>query len=183
MAATTQTRRRSAIVTPRLEDLEQEAWEGLLRTHERLWRALEAGLAQLDVSMAEYSVLALLGSAGARGMRMSDLAERRLMSTGGFTRLADRLERRGLIERRRSTSDGRSFNAILTTEGRALLRRSWRRHHSDLRALFFNRLDDKSLHCLADIWARLNPSVATDDGDTPGQIPTPRDESPPDPVQ
>jgi DNA-binding MarR family transcriptional regulator len=37
-------------------------------------------------------------------MRTSDLAEQRLMSSGGFTRLADRLERRGLIERGRSAA-------------------------------------------------------------------------------
>lgn len=152
------------MVTDGLQGLEQEAWEGFLRTHERLWRALEAGLAQLNVSMAEYSVLALLGTTGSHGMRMSDLAERRLMSSGGFTRLADRLERRGLIERKRSTIDGRSFDAILTSDGRALLRRARRQHHSDLRALFFSRLDEDSLRCLADVWARLNPPAAADDG-------------------
>ncbi|WP_170309227.1 MarR family transcriptional regulator [Pseudonocardia hierapolitana] len=71
--------------------------------------------------MAEYSVLALLYAADPKGMRMSDLARRRLMSTGGFTRLADRLVSRGLIERRRSPVDARSFDAILTSEGRALM--------------------------------------------------------------
>jgi DNA-binding MarR family transcriptional regulator len=153
------------MATDRLNSLEQEAWEGFLRNHERLWRAMEAGLAQVNVSMAEYSVLALLGAAGPEGMRMSDLAEQRLMSSGGFTRLADRLERRGLIERRRSASDGRGFDAVLTSEGRTLLRKARRQHHSDLRALFFSRLDENSLRCLADVWARLNPSAATDDGD------------------
>lgn len=128
----------------RLDELEQEAWEGFLRTHERLWRTMAERLARLDVSMAEYSVLALLGSAGPEGMRMSDLAQRRLMSSGGFTRLADRLEGRGLIERRRSTVDGRSFEAVLTKEGRALLRRAWRQHHRDLHELFFDR-DRKSV--------------------------------------
>ena len=152
------------MVTGGLRGLEQEAWEGFLRTHERLWRAMEAGLAQVDVSMAEYSVLALLGNAGPRGMRMSDLAEQRLMSSGGFTRLADRLERRGLIERRRSAVDGRGFDAILTSDGKALLRKARRRHHSDLRALFFSRLDDDSLRCLAGVWARLDPSTGAGDG-------------------
>ncbi len=151
------------MVTGGLQGLEQEAWEGFLRTHERLWRALEAGLAQVNVSMAEYSVLALLGVAGSRGMRMSDLAQRRLMSSGGFTRLADRLERRGLIERRRSASDGRSFDAVLTSDGKALLRKARRQHHSDLRAQFFGRLDENSLRCLADVWARLDPSAAAGD--------------------
>src|SRR5579875_1222067 len=103
-----------AMATEKLSDLEDAAWRGFLLTHDRLWRALEAGLAPLNVSMAEYSVLALLGEAGPNGLRMSDLAARRLMSTGGFTRLADRLEQRGLIERRRSTVDGRGSEAVLT---------------------------------------------------------------------
>jgi|SRR5699024_3452316 len=143
--------------------LEDEAWRGFLLTHDRLWRALEAGLAQFDVSMAEYSVLSLLGEAGRSGMRMSDLAERRLMSTGGFTRLADRLERRGLIERRRSEVDGRSLDAVLTEDGRALLRKAWKRQYADLRELFFERLGEDDLHCLARAWARLGP--ASDDAE------------------
>ncbi|WP_205856749.1 MarR family winged helix-turn-helix transcriptional regulator [Phytoactinopolyspora endophytica] len=146
------------MVTERLRDIEDEAWKGFLFTHDRLWRSIEAGLAPLNVSMAEYSVLALLGEAGPTGMRMSELAERRLMSTGGFTRLADRLERRGLIERRQSTVDGRSFDAVLTREGRALLRKAWRQQYRDLRELFFDRLDDDDLRRLADIWARLDPN-------------------------
>jgi DNA-binding MarR family transcriptional regulator len=154
------------MVTGGLQGLEQEAWEGFLRTHERLWRAMEAGLAQVNVSMAEYSVLALLGNAGPRGMRMSDLAGQRLMSSGGFTRLADRLERRGLIERRRSAADGRGFDAVLTSDGKALLRKARRQHHSDLRALFFSRLDENSLRCLAGIWARLSPSPSAGDRDS-----------------
>lgn len=153
------------MATDRLSDLEDTAWRGFLTTHDRLWRALEASLATVPVTMAEYSVLALLGAAGPAGMRMSDLAERRVMSTGGFTRLADRLERRGLIERRRSGLDGRSVEAVLTREGRALLRKAWRRHHADLRDLFFDRLDEDDLRHLADIWTRLDPAAtATPDG-------------------
>ncbi|MBO0747237.1 MAG: hypothetical protein J2O47_02735, partial [Acidimicrobiaceae bacterium] len=64
-------------------------------------------------------------------------------------------ERRGLIERRPSRSDGRSVEAILTRQGRALLRRAWRQQRSDLRRLFFSRLDDDDLQCLVSIWSRL----------------------------
>ncbi|KAB2388871.1 MarR family transcriptional regulator [Actinomadura montaniterrae] len=111
--------------------------------------------------MAEYSVLALLGEAGRDGMRMTELAKRRLMSTGGFTRLADRLERQGLIERRRSADDGRGFEVVLTADGRALLRKAWRQQHSDLRRLFFDRLEEDDLRNLAAVWVRLAP----EDGD------------------
>lgn len=149
---------RAAMAVDDLRDLEQDAWNGFLFTHERLWRALASGLASLNVSMGEYSVMALLYGAGAKGMRMSDLAQRRLMSTGGFTRLADRLVNRGLIERRRSPDDARSFDAVLTSKGRALMRKARRRHHRDLQALFFSRLDDDQLRCLVGIWARLDPS-------------------------
>jgi DNA-binding MarR family transcriptional regulator len=144
------------MATEKLSALEDAAWRGFLLTHDRLWRTLEAELATLDVSMAEYSVLALLGEAGPSGMRMSELAERRLMSTGGFTRLADRLERRGLIERRPSNVDGRGSEAVLTKDGRALLRKAWRQQHALLRELFFDRLDQSDLSRLADVWTRLS---------------------------
>lgn len=145
------------MATDGLREIEDQAWRGFLVTHDRIWRQIEAGLAALNVSMAEYSVLALLGEAGRDGMRMSELARRRLMSSGGFTRLADRLERRALIERRRAADDGRGFTAVLTKDGRTLLRAAWRQQHSDLRRLFFDRLDDEHLHTLADVWARLDP--------------------------
>ncbi len=145
------------MAAPRLTELEDEAWQGFLYTHDRLWRELEAHLARSNVSMAEYSVLALLGRAGRDGMRMSELARRRLMSTGGFTRLADRLERRGLIERHRAAEDGRGFVAVLTAEGRTALREAWRQQHADLRRLFFDRLDERDLRDLARVWSRLRP--------------------------
>ncbi|WP_345358029.1 MarR family transcriptional regulator [Saccharopolyspora cebuensis] len=140
-----------------LGELEYAAWQGFLVTHDRIWRAIEAGIAPLNVSMAEYGVLALLGEAGRTGMRMSDLSQRSLMSSGGFTRLADRLEGRGLIERQRSPNDGRGFHAVLTRDGRALLRKAWRQQHGDLRTLFFDRLDDEHLRNLAEVWTRLDP--------------------------
>ena len=145
------------MATMRLSGLEDEAWRGFLYAHDRIWREIEDGLSPLGVSMAEYSVLALLGEAGRDGMRMSELAERRVMSTGGFTRLADRLERRGLIERRRSATDGRGFEAVLTRDGRTLLRKAWKQQYGDLRRLFFDHLDEEDLRNLSAIWARLAP--------------------------
>ncbi|QGN31834.1 MarR family winged helix-turn-helix transcriptional regulator [Microlunatus sp. Gsoil 973] len=145
------------MATEKLGELEDRAWRGFLYTHDRIWREVEANLASLNVSMAEYSVLALLGEAGRGGMRMSELAQRRVMSIGGFSRLADRLERRGLIQRQRAADDGRGYTVVLTTQGRALLRKAWRQQHSDLRRLFFDRLDDDDLRHLAEIWARLEP--------------------------
>lgn len=151
-----------SMATEKLTALEDRAWRGLLLTHDRLWRRIEVGLAPLNVSMAEYEVLALLAEAGADGMRMAELAERRMMTAGGFTRLADRLQRRGLIERRRAADDGRGFDVFLTTEGRDLLRDAWRQQHADLREQFFDRLDDEDLAALVRVWDRLAPAEEED---------------------
>jgi DNA-binding MarR family transcriptional regulator len=139
----------------RLTPLQDDAWRGFLLAHDGILREIEAALAPLDVSLAEYSVLALLADAGPRGMRMSDLAARRLMSTGGFTRLADRLERRELIARRKSAADGRGYEAVLTPAGRALLRKAWGAQHREIRRLFLDRLSETELRRLAAIWKRL----------------------------
>lgn len=147
------------MAAPRLNALQDESWRGLLYAHDHLWREVEAGLASLNVSMAEYSVLSLLGEVGEAGMRMSELARRRVMSTGGFTRLADRLDRRGLIERRRAEEDGRGMVAVLTPQGRALLRSAWRQHRADLQRLFFDRLDEQDLRDLARVWAKVLPET------------------------
>jgi DNA-binding MarR family transcriptional regulator len=157
------------MANPRLTEPEDRAWQGLLYTHDYIWREIESGLSTLGVSMAEYSVLALLGQARGAGMRMSELAKRRVMSTGGFTRLADRLQDRGLIERHRAAEDGRGYTVVLTGEGRALLGRAWRRQYADLRRLFLDRLDEDDLRDLARVWSRLAP----DDGTPTPLIPLP----------
>lgn len=153
----------SCVPSPRLTPLEDEAWQGLLYAHDRIWREIEAGLAPLGMSMAEYSVLALLARAGGDGMRMSELAKRRVMSSGGFTRMADRLEQRGLIERRRAAEDGRGYVAVLTQEGRSALREAWQQQYRDLRRLFLDRLDESDLQSLARVWQRLDAPPATDE--------------------
>ena len=63
-----------------------------------------------------------LRRAGERGLRMSDLASRVVLSPSGATRAVDQLERKGLVERRVFEGDKRGYLATLTAEGRALLR-------------------------------------------------------------
>lgn len=143
------------MATQRLTELEDQAWRGFLVTHERIWRELEATLTPLGVSMTEYSVLGLLGEAGRNGLRLSELAERRGMSGPGLSRLASRLERRGLIERSRAASDGRGYELRLTAQGRSLLREAWKQQYDDIRHFFLDRLSHDQLQALAGIWASL----------------------------
>ena len=79
---------------------ELRAWRGLLRAHACLAKRLDAELDQSHgLPMTSYEVLHLLDEASAGRMRMCDLAEQAQLSRSGLTRLVDRLERDGLLER------------------------------------------------------------------------------------
>ena len=145
----------------RLNERESGAWRGFLRAHARLWRDLEASLADRHgLSLNAYDVLVLLDEAPAGTMRMTELASAVLMTSGGFTRLADRLERAGLIRRERCATDARGFDVSLTGQGRELLGEARLTHRADIRRRFLERLTAEEQEALGAIWRRiLEPAV------------------------
>ena len=137
---------------------ELAAWRGFTRTHALLWRELEAGLERgHGISLGAYDVLVLLDESPGRRLRMSELAEAVLMSSGGFTRLADRLCAEGLVarERSRSRSDGRGFELVLTPTGRELLDRARETHRGDVRRRFLAHIDADEQVALAALRKRI----------------------------
>lgn len=141
----------------RLSPVELEAWGGFLRTHFALRRELERRLLnQQGLLMSGYGVLLRLAWAASEGQRMSELAEEAMMTSGGLTRLADRLERDGLITRTRSRDDLRGYTARITPAGSRLLRRANEQHLADVRQLFLDHLTKDELRVLADVWQRVN---------------------------
>jgi DNA-binding MarR family transcriptional regulator len=91
---------------------------------------------------------------------MSALAEQAMMTSGGLTRLADRLERDGLIARTRSTDDLRGYEARITPAGRKALRRANRQHLADVRELFLDHVTQEELEVLAGLWRRVKAANA-----------------------
>src|SRR5205823_10159862 len=120
-----------------------------LRAHASLWREFEASLAgRHGLSLNAYDVLVLLDEAPAGTMRMSELAAAVLMTSGGFTRLADRLERAGLIGRERCATDARGFDVSLTDRGRSVLGDARVTHRADVRRHFLERLTPEEQEAL-----------------------------------
>lgn len=141
---------------PQLSDTELRAWRGFLHTHDTLWKTLDTDLArEFDLSLPAYELLLSLEDAGETGIRMTDLARSLRFSGGGLTRLVDRLQQGGLLERRRCATDGRGFEAVLTPEGRRLLKRVHVKHLQAVRALFLDRLTPEEQATLAAIWDKL----------------------------
>jgi DNA-binding MarR family transcriptional regulator len=107
-------------------DEQLAAWRAFLRAHSTMLRRIgrdleEAGLPPLSW----YDVLAALRDAPERRLRQVELAERVLLSHSGLSRLIDRIEAKGLVERMSCQSDRRSFHVRLTDEGEAMLASMW----------------------------------------------------------
>lgn len=116
-------------LTPALTPAELAAWRAFLRAHATVVRRLEHELvAEHDLPLASYDVLVQLSEAPGRRLRMTDLAERVLLSRSGLTRLADRLEKDGLLTREPCPSDARGTLAVLTDAGLERLRDAWPTH-------------------------------------------------------
>jgi len=98
-------------------------WESYLRSHAALMRVLERDLqAAHRMSLAEYDVLVHLHAVSAQRLRMGELAQAVLFSTGGLSRLLDRMEKRNLITRERQSHDRRVVKTYVTPEGLELLK-------------------------------------------------------------
>lgn len=92
----------------------------LLRTAESLWNASRVFFARWDLSPSQFNVLNLLFDLR-EGCSQIELSRRLIMHRSNVTGLVDRLEARGLLERRANPTDRRAFNVALTHAGRKLI--------------------------------------------------------------
>ncbi len=139
-----------------LSDRELAAWRGMLEIHARVTRELDAQMhAAHGMSVSAYEVLMFLGDAPDHRLRMSDLADRVLLSRSGCTRLVDRLLARGDVTRSADADDGRGLWAEITDAGLTTLRAARTTHLAGVREVFLHRLDDTDQVTLGEVWARL----------------------------
>ena len=75
-----------------------------------------------------FEVLLRIGRTPGQAVPMTALANMVTFSSGGFTKLADRMEAAGLIKRMPCPGDRRSLLATLTDEGREVLRKGLEVH-------------------------------------------------------
>lgn len=136
---------------PWLDDVESRAWRALLGAHRKLLQRLDAELqATQQLSVSDYGVLVELSEAEGGQMRMSDLAERMLLSPSGLTRRLDSMVESGLVERVRCQNDRRGAYAVLTPAGRARLEAAAPDHVEQVRRHFVERLSRQQLEALGE---------------------------------
>ena len=140
---------------------ELAAWRGLLRVHAALTKALDGELMrEHELPLSSYEVLLFLAEAPEGRLRMSELADGVLLSRSGLTRLVDRMERDGLLQRERCEEDQRGFYAEITDKGREMFAEARRTHLDGVRERFLDRLSPGDQRSLAALWEKVSPGAA-----------------------
>src|SRR2546423_4341159 len=122
-----------------------DAWRSLLRAHASLVRRLDTDLErETGLGLADFDVLAQLAAAHGE-LRMTELADRALISRSGMTRRVARLVDEGLVRRDKAGDDARGVVVALTEAGIARLAETAPVHVRGISELFVARLDDQEL--------------------------------------
>jgi len=145
----------------KLNPQQLEAWRLLLTSHAHLVGKIDAALSEVNqIPLNWYDVLIELYEAPARKLRMSDLAERVLLTRSGLTRLVDRLEKQGYLQREIDPEDRRGFYAVITSEGIEVMRQAWPIYEDGIYQNFAIHLTDEEAALLANVFSRIldNPT-------------------------
>ncbi len=134
---------------PRADDPRLRTWLAFLRAHASVTRLLEAELhAERDLGLAEYDALVQLALADQWRLRMSELAERVVLSRSGVSRLVDRLQASGLVTRAACAEDARVSWATLTDAGYERLRDASPVHLRGVETHFLAQIPDADREAL-----------------------------------
>lgn len=137
------------------------AWRAFMRATSQITRVLETELqAEHGLSLTGYGLLVMLSEAPGGALRMSTVADEFGLTRSAITRLVDRLERDGLVERTSCPSDARGSFARLTDRGMETLRQAYPTHLSGVRRHIFDRLDDDGVAALASALGTLSEACS-----------------------
>ncbi len=109
-------------------------WVIFSRAYAALSARAQADVARHGLTIAEFGVLEALHHKGP--LLLSELKAKILVSNAGVTYLVDRLQERGLVERRRCDRDRRAYYAHLTDEGSVFVREIFPGHAEAIHRAF-----------------------------------------------
>jgi DNA-binding MarR family transcriptional regulator len=125
------------------------SWAAAVRAVSAVQQSAAEEIESLGIPFAYFSVLSLLMSAEDHRLPMSRIARDLSMTSGGFTKLADRMARDGYIDRRGSSGDRRVVFAALTDAGYEVGRRADASYREVLRKRVLEVLDAEQVRDMA----------------------------------
>ena len=140
--------------------LAAETWESLFRAQVAVMRRLQSGPAFKSLAVNEYDVLFTLSRCPSGWLRLNELNDNVLLSQSSLSRLVERLEKRGLLERMPAPQDGRGVLLRLTDAGRELQKQIGREHVRDISALITPALTASEQRELLRLTEKLRGSLS-----------------------
>jgi DNA-binding MarR family transcriptional regulator len=138
------------------QEITSTAWLRFLRAHAAVTRELSARLESTHgLTLSDLDVLMQLFHAEGHRLRRVDLARQVLLTASGITRLLDGLERAGLVDKERCSSDARVTYAVLTESGLETIRSARESHAADIEELFGSRFSLEEKMALDEMLSRL----------------------------
>jgi DNA-binding MarR family transcriptional regulator len=133
------------------------AWVRLMRAQRLVLAAIELDLKAAGLpSLGWYDVLLELSRAGDGRLRPYEIEERTLLAQHNLSRLLDRMDKAGLVQREVFEEDGRGRWVIITGAGRAMQARIWSVYAASLQRHLGHKLDDAQADQLAGLLAVLS---------------------------
>ncbi len=140
----------------KLDNLRISTWRLFLTAHLKLLDRIEAKLTETDLPPLEwYDVLLTLKEAPNCRLRLSEVADKVLISRSNLTRLIDRLEAAGLLKRERCPSDRRGAFAVLTDAGLAMQQQMWTVYAKGITEYFGSHLSTEESQTMQQAFARM----------------------------
>jgi DNA-binding MarR family transcriptional regulator len=134
----------------------------LLEGHAAVVAAVSRDLEeQAGMPVTWFEVLIRLARSPGQRLRMSELAGQVALSSSGLTRLADRVEAAGFLQREACPSDRRGSFAVLTDAGRAALDRALPAHLASVERHLAAPLGPDGMATLESLLRRLRDSAGT----------------------
>ena len=131
----------------------------LLETNARLSRRLGLELeAECELPLAWFDVLLQLRRSPDGRLKMNEIADKIVHSSGGTTRLVDRIEVAGLVARQSCPSDRRAIHVAITDAGNAKLDEALNVHLDYLDESLAKQLTEVERSTLASLLTKLNAS-------------------------
>ena len=141
------------------EDDRLATWRDLQWATSLIMSRFAHDLAEQDLTLEEFDVLVHLAWApdGVMPLRalVASMVTGYQLSRSGITRLLDRMERDGLVERTLSRTDRRQFNVAISGLGREVFDRVWPGHLQGIQHYFSEPLTDPDVTVMKRVLAKL----------------------------
>jgi DNA-binding MarR family transcriptional regulator len=143
-------------MTQRPSGIVVRAWARLMKAQQLALAAIERELKEAGLPpLVWYDVLLELERAGNDGLRPFELERAMLLAQYNLSRLIDRIERAGYLERRACEDDGRGQSIVITERGKAIRRKIWPVYARVIESSVGSNLSAKQAEALDDLLGLL----------------------------